>query len=133
MSVVVEILIAAMLLTSSFFIVLGSLGLLRFRDFFQRLHAPTKATTLGVGCLLIASIFYHPLISGHSPPRELLITLFLFITAPISAHMMAKAAISLHLARSESPSSDAPALDDAGPPAPPHDETEASSSPEPAD
>ncbi|MCB1567956.1 MAG: monovalent cation/H(+) antiporter subunit G, partial [Xanthomonadales bacterium] len=83
MSFLAELLISAMLLASSVFIVLGSLGLLRFRDFFQRLHAPTKATTIGVGCLLIASIFYHPLISGHSSPRELLITLFLFITAPI--------------------------------------------------
>jgi multicomponent K+:H+ antiporter subunit G len=121
MSFLAELLISAMLLASSVFIVLGSLGLLRFRDFFQRLHAPTKATTIGVGCLLIASIFYHPLISGDSSPRELLITLFLFITAPISAHMMAKAAISLRLAGSESHSSDVPTVDDTGPPAPPHD------------
>ena len=116
-----EILVTALLVISGIFGFVGSYGLVKLPEPMTRLHAPTKATTIGVGCLLIASIFYHPLISGHSSPRELLITLFLFITAPISAHMMAKAAISLRLAGSESHSSDAPTVDDTGPPAPPHD------------
>lgn len=117
----IEFLLSALLLASSFFTLVGSIGLVRFDQFFKRLHAPTKATTMGVGSALVVSICYHALIGNGLHPHELLITAFLIITAPISAHMMAKAAISLRLAGSESHSSDAPTVDDTGPPAPPHD------------
>lgn len=50
---------------------------------------------MGVGCVLLASVGYHLFLGVDPQPRELLITVFLFITAPISAHMMAKAALSL--------------------------------------
>ena len=99
MNAVLEIFIAALLLSSSFFTLVGSIGLVKLSDFFKRLHAPTKATTLGVGSALIASMLYQPMVSGEVRPRELLITLFLFITAPISAHMMAKATLSLRSAK----------------------------------
>lgn len=97
MNPIVEGILALLLLVSSVFTVVGSVGLVRLSDFFKRLHAPTKATTLGVGSILLVSIFYHPLVVGEYRPRELLITLFLFITAPISAHMMAKAALALRI------------------------------------
>lgn len=93
----IEGILALLLLVSSVFTVVGSVGLVKLSDFFRRLHAPTKATTMGVGSILLVSIFYHPLVAGESRPRELLITLFLFITAPISAHMMAKAALALRI------------------------------------
>ena len=70
----------------------------KLSEFFKRLHGPTKASTLGVGCVLLASVGYHALTGTDPQPRELLITAFLFITAPISAHLMAKAALSLHMA-----------------------------------
>ncbi|NEL43138.1 MAG: Na+/H+ antiporter subunit G, partial [Xanthomonas perforans] len=73
----------------------GAFGLVKLSDFFKRLHAPTKASTLGVGCVLLGSVGYHLFLGVDPQPRELLITVFLFITAPISAHMMAKAALSL--------------------------------------
>lgn len=95
MNPILEGLIALLLLAASFFTVVGSIGLVKLSDFFKRLHAPTKATTMGVGSILIASMLYHPLVNGEWRPRELLITLFLFITAPISAHMMSKATLSL--------------------------------------
>jgi len=67
------------------------------RDFYSRLHAPTKATTLGVGSLLIASaVFFSHQDDGLSL-HEVLVTLFLFITAPVGAHLMAKAALHLRL------------------------------------
>ena len=97
MNPIVEALLAALLLVASFFTLVGSLGLVKLSEFFRRLHGPTKSTTLGVGCVLLASIFYHALIGNSFHPRELLISVFLFITAPISAHMMAKAALSLRL------------------------------------
>jgi len=90
-----QILLSALLLFGCFFILVGALGLVRLSDFFKRLHAPTKASTLGVGCVLVCSVAYHIFLGEDPQPRELLITVFLFITAPISAHMMAKAALSL--------------------------------------
>ena len=98
MNAALDILIVALLAIGSFFVLVGSLGLAKLGDFYKRLHGPTKASTLGVGCVLLVSVGYH-LFTGTDPqPRELLITAFLFITAPISAHLMAKAALSLHMA-----------------------------------
>jgi multicomponent K+:H+ antiporter subunit G len=64
------------------------------RDFFMRLHAPTKATTLGVGGVLVASMAAN-WARGNFAVHELLIALFLFITAPVSANLLAKAALHL--------------------------------------
>ena len=95
MSTVFEIVLALLLAIGSFFILVGAFSLLKLSSFFKRLHGPTKASTLGVGCVLLASVGYHFFLGDDPQPRELLITAFLFITAPISAHMMAKAALSL--------------------------------------
>jgi len=89
-------LVALLLLVGAFFLLVGALGMLRFRDFFQRLHAPTKASTLGVGGVLIASMLYSAA-TGRLAIHELLITLFIFITAPVSANLLAKAALHLKL------------------------------------
>lgn len=80
-----EILVSILLLVGSFFILVGALGLVRLPDFFMRLHGPTKATTLGVGGMLLAAIVHA--IEGFTV-RELLIVLFLFITAPVSAYLL---------------------------------------------
>ena len=71
----------------------GSYGLARLPDIMRRLHAPTKATTLGVGATLIASMLYFTVVHRDPSVHELLITLFLFLTAPVSAQMIAKAHI----------------------------------------
>jgi multicomponent K+:H+ antiporter subunit G len=86
-----ELLIALLILTGAGFALVGSYGLAKLPDLMMRLHGPTKATTLGVGGFLVASILYFLLIEGRFSIHELLITLFLFITAPVGAHMMAKA------------------------------------------
>jgi multicomponent K+:H+ antiporter subunit G len=91
----VEILLVALLGIGTFFVLVGSFGLVKLSEFFKRLHGPTKATTLGVGCILIASIGVHAASGDGLSLRELLITLFLFLTAPISAHLMARAALRL--------------------------------------
>ncbi len=90
----IEILIAALLVTGGGFALVGAIGMLRFPDFFMRLHAPTKATTLGVGGVLLASLGLR-WANGEFGVHELLITLFLFVTAPVSANLMAKAALHL--------------------------------------
>lgn len=95
----VEWLIAALLLTGSLFALIGSIGLVKLPDFFMRLHGPTKATTLGVGALVVGSMLYFSQQAGEPSLHELLITLFLFLTAPVSAHMLAKAAMHEKLRR----------------------------------
>jgi multicomponent K+:H+ antiporter subunit G len=91
----VEALLVALLGIGTFFVLVGSFGLVKLSEFFKRLHGPTKATTLGVGCILIASIGVHAARGDGLGLREILITLFLFLTAPISAHLMARAALRL--------------------------------------
>ncbi|MFN3610613.1 Na+/H+ antiporter subunit G [Tepidimonas sp.] len=97
MSVVLENLAAVLILVASFFLLVGAIGLIRFPDFYMRLHAPTKASTLGVGGVLIASMLVT-LAHGRPGIAELLITLFVFVTAPVSANLMAQAALHMRLA-----------------------------------
>lgn len=91
-----QALIALSLVVGGVFALVGAVGMLRFPDFYMRLHAPTKATTLGVGGVLLASLMATWARDGWGL-HELLITLFLFITAPVSANLMAKAAIHLRV------------------------------------
>lgn len=95
--VVFELALVALLLVGSFFTVMGAFSLVKLSEFFKRLHGPTKASTLGVACLLAASVGYHAFAGTDPQPRELLISVFLLITAPISAQLMAKAALSLRM------------------------------------
>lgn len=92
-----DYLLSFLILTGAVFTFIGSLGLARLRDFYTRLHGPTKATTLGVGSLLIASAIYFSTRGTGVSLHEVLVTLFLFITAPVSAHLLAKAALHLRL------------------------------------
>lgn len=101
-----EILLSALILIGAGFTLIGSLGLLRLRDFYSRLHAPTKATTLGVGSLLLASAVFFSNQGDGLSLHEILVTLFLFITAPVGAHLMAKAALHLRLKSRAAPPDD---------------------------
>lgn len=106
-----EFAMVALLAVGTFFVLVGSYGLVKLSEFFKRLHGPTKATTLGVGCILVASIAHHAVLGDGLGLREILITLFLFITAPISAHLMARAALKLHPEQRPAQPTDDAALD----------------------
>ncbi len=93
MNLLMEILIAFLLVLGGGFVLVGSWGLTRLPSLMTRLHGPTKATTLGVGSCLIASALYFPFTTGTYTAHEFLITLFLVVTAPVSANMIAKAHI----------------------------------------
>lgn len=99
MELFAEILIASSLVIAGLFGLVGSYGLIKLPDPMTRLHAPTKATTLGVGGVLIASMIYFLVFGNGLSFHELLITLFLFLTAPITANFIAKT----HLHRNVSP------------------------------
>ncbi|MEZ5913381.1 MAG: Na+/H+ antiporter subunit G [Paracoccaceae bacterium] len=88
---IAEILVSAFLVIGGVFGLVGSYGLLKLPDPMTRLHAPTKATTLGVGGVLIGSMIYFAIFKDELSYHELLITLFLFIAAPITANFIAKA------------------------------------------
>lgn len=92
-----EYLVSILIVIGAAFTFIGSLGLARLKDFYTRLHGPTKATTLGVGSILVASAIYFSLNDEGVSLHEVLVTLFLFITAPVSAHLLAKAALHLRL------------------------------------
>jgi len=89
----IELAVSVFLIVGATFVFIGSLGLAKLPDFYTRLHAPTKATTLGMSCLLIASMIIVTYRQGYLSLHELLITLFLLITAPVTAHMLAKTAM----------------------------------------
>lgn len=80
------------LLIGSAFVIIGAIGLLKFNDPMTRLHAPTKVGTVGIGMILLASILKASS-AGDPSIHEVLIMAFLFVTAPVSAHFIAKVAI----------------------------------------
>jgi len=87
-----DLLTAFLLLLGASFALIGSIAMVRLPDIFTRLHGPTKATTLGVGGVLLASLLYFST-RGSLSVHELLVSIFLFITAPVSAHLIARAAL----------------------------------------
>lgn len=96
MNLFLEILLSIFLLIGAFFMLVGGIGLVRLPDLFMRLHAPTKSSTLGLGSFLIGAIIFSAIHSRFGF-AEVLITLFAFITAPVSANLMAQAALHLRL------------------------------------
>ncbi|CAM3086601.1 multicomponent K+:H+ antiporter subunit G [Paracoccus aminovorans] len=88
---VADIVVSALLVAGGFFGLVGSWGLVRLPDPMTRLHAPTKSATLGVGAVLVASMVWFPAQTGRFTWHELLITLFLLLTAPVTGYFIAKA------------------------------------------
>lgn len=95
MATFIEYMVAALILLGALFALIGSIGLVKLPDFFRRLHGPTKATTLGVGGMILGSILFFTAIERTFQFQEFLVSLFLFITAPASAYIIAKAALHL--------------------------------------
>src|SRR5690606_6205617 len=74
-------------------IVIGALGLLRLPTFYQRIHGPAITITLGAGCVLIASMLYFSAAQSRLAVHELLITAFVFMTAPVVSMLVMRAAV----------------------------------------
>lgn len=90
--ILIDLITSLCILVGAAFALVGSIGLIRLPDIFTRLHGPTKATTLGVGGVLLGSVIYFSARQGLSL-HELLVALFLVLTAPVSAHLIARAAL----------------------------------------
>lgn len=85
-----EIISGLFLLAGSLFILLSAIGVLRMPDLFTRMSATTKASTLGVGFVLIGTAFFW--MDLGIATRAIAIILFLFLTAPVAAHIIGRAA-----------------------------------------
>ncbi len=89
LQIIATVAIAAFLLIGLVFTLVAAIGLLKLADPMMRLHAPTKAGTLGTGAFLMASMI-HSFTYGDGSLHGLLIMGFLFLTAPVSAYFMAR-------------------------------------------
>ncbi|MHA7875128.1 Na+/H+ antiporter subunit G [Roseivivax sp.] len=108
MSQLLEFAAALALIIGALFTLVGSYGLLKLDDPMKRLHAPTKAGTLGIGSLIMASIL-HSFATGGNSVHEVLVMAFLFVTAPISAHFVSK--VHLHRGTCAEPPAPEPGRD----------------------
>lgn len=90
--------VAILVIAGTLFVLLGSVALVKLPDFYTRLHGPTKATTLGLGSLVLASMLFFNGIQQQLSLQQLLIALFLFISAPVTAYMLIKVALHQKLA-----------------------------------
>ena len=84
-----EVILSLIILAGSIFIFIAALGITRLPDMLTRMHASAKASSLGIGLLAIAAAIYF--VNSWVILQSLLIILFIFLTAPISAHMIARA------------------------------------------
>jgi multicomponent K+:H+ antiporter subunit G len=87
-----DVVLSLLVAIGAFFALVGSFGLAKLSSLVKRLHGPTKATTLGVGGVLLASALFFSWQDEGLSLHELLVALFLFLTAPVSAHLLVKAA-----------------------------------------
>ena len=95
---------------------IGALGLFRLANFYQRIHGPAITVTLGAGCILIASMIYFTATQSRLVVHELLISVFVLMTAPVVAMMIMRAAVyrdlrKEHAADAAKAGTDGPAAD----------------------
>ncbi len=82
-----------LLLLGGRIVVIGALGLMSLPHFYQRIHGPAITVTLGAGCLLIASMIHFTVLKSRPVIHELIITLFVLMTAPVVAMLIMRAAV----------------------------------------
>ena len=93
MSMWVETPVAILLVLGSLFALIGATGLLRMKDYFQRMHPPALASTLGTWCVALASIIYFSALKSSPVLHAWLIPILLAITVPVTTLLLARAAL----------------------------------------
>lgn len=88
-----DLLASVLVVTGSLLALIGSFGLLRLRELFARIHAPTLGGTLGLGCILLASMLVASVEAHRFIFQEILIALFMVATSPITAMLLMRAGI----------------------------------------
>ncbi|WP_404415600.1 monovalent cation/H(+) antiporter subunit G [Brevundimonas vesicularis] len=87
------IIVVALAVIGSALSLLGAVGLVRLKTFYERVHAPTLGATLGMALILLASIVWFTTVERRFMPREILIGLFLTVTTPVTLILLARAAL----------------------------------------
>lgn len=85
--------VSILLVLGGLIVFIGALGLLRLRHFYQRIHGPAITITLGAGSILIASMLYFTVAQSRLVIHELLISVFILMTAPVVAMLIMRAAV----------------------------------------
>ncbi|MDB5370590.1 MAG: monovalent cation/H+ antiporter subunit [Roseomonas sp.] len=85
--------VAVLLLVGAGFTLTGSIGLLRLGSFYERLHAPTLGTSLGVGCILLASMVFFSVLQTRLVVHEVLVGILVVVTTPVTLMLLARAAL----------------------------------------
>jgi multicomponent K+:H+ antiporter subunit G len=93
------LLTAFLLLVGSAVTLIGSVGLLRLKSFYHRVHAPTLGTTIGIVAIGAASVTYFSVLGSRIAAHEILIAVFVTVTTPVTLMLLARAA--LHRDRTE--------------------------------
>ena len=91
-----QIVVAALLVCSGVFVVIGALGFLRLPGFFLRMHPPALAYTLGSWCVALASTFYFSLLRDRVSLHPLLIPILLAMTVPVTTLLLSRVALFRH-------------------------------------
>ncbi|QLL15895.1 Na+/H+ antiporter subunit G [Pseudomonas chlororaphis] len=89
----IEIPVAILLVLSSAFALIGAIGMLRMKGYFQRMHPPALASTLGAWCVALASILYFSGMKSAPVLHAWLIPILLSITVPVTTLLLARAAL----------------------------------------
>lgn len=89
----IEYAVAALLVAGGLLALAGAVGLLRLPDFFQRMHPPALAITLGSWCVALASVLYFSALQQRPVLSAWIIPVLLAITAPITSLLLARAAL----------------------------------------
>jgi multicomponent K+:H+ antiporter subunit G len=87
------LLVSVLLLLGAGLGLTGSIGLLRLRSFYERVHAPTLGTTLGTGSILLASILFFTILEARLVLHEILIAVFMVVTTPVTLMLLAQASL----------------------------------------
>lgn len=88
-----EVLVAGLVLAGALVALLGSTGLLRLRNFFERAHAPAIIATLGCWCIVSGTLLYFSVRGAGLAVHVLLIALFLSVTVPITTIFLLRASL----------------------------------------
>jgi len=92
---------ALLLIAGGLLTVIGSLGLLRLEPFYARMHGPSIGNTLGLGCVLTASMLVSSALAHRPIVHEILVTAFIVMTSPMTAMLLMRA--SVHRSKSQTP------------------------------
>lgn len=87
------LLVSAFLLLGAGLTLLGTLGLVRFRTFYERVHAPTLGSSWGAAGIVIASMIFFTMVQSRPVVHEILIGIFVTVTTPITLMLLARAAL----------------------------------------